>query len=77
MGSEMCIRDRVNSVHPGIIDTDMLREFGEALPMVESRIPMGRTASATEVGNVVLFLASDESAYCSGHEFVVDGAFTA
>jgi len=68
---------RVNSVHPGIIDTDMLREFGEALPMVESRIPMGRTASATEVGNVVLFLASDESAYCSGHEFVVDGAFTA
>ncbi len=68
---------RVNSVHPGIIETPMLEAFGEALPMVKERIPMGRTASAAEVGNVVLFLASDESSYCSGHEFVVVGAFTA
>lgn len=68
---------RINSVHPGIIDTPMLQQFGEARGGIESRIPMGRTASASEVGNVVLFLASDESAYCSGHEFVVDGAFTA
>ena len=68
---------RVNSVHPGIIETPMLDAFGDALLRVKERIPMGRTASPAEVGNVVLFLASDESSYCSGHEFVVDGAFTA
>ncbi len=68
---------RVNSVHPGIIETPMLDEFGEALPMVKERIPMGRTASADEVANVVMFLASEESSYCSGHEFVVDGAMRA
>ena len=68
---------RVNSVHPGIIETAMLDEFGEALPLVRERIPMGRTASAEEVANMVLFLASDESSYCTGQEFIVDGAFTA
>jgi 3alpha(or 20beta)-hydroxysteroid dehydrogenase len=68
---------RVNSVHPGIIDTDMLREFGGNLERITESIPMGRTASADEVANVVLFLASDEASYCSGHEFVVDGAMKA
>jgi 3alpha(or 20beta)-hydroxysteroid dehydrogenase len=68
---------RVNSVHPGIIDTDMLRQFGGNLERVKEAIPMGRTASSDEVANVVLFLASDEASYCSGHEFVVDGAMKA
>ncbi len=68
---------RVNSVHPGIIETQMLEEFGEMLPIVKERIPMGRMATADEVANLVLFLASDESAYCSGHEFVIDGAMRA
>ncbi len=68
---------RVNSVHPGIIETDMLTEFGQVLPSVKERIPMGRTGTADDVANLVLFLASDESAYCSGHEFVVDGAMRA
>ncbi len=68
---------RVNSVHPGIIDTAMLAEFGGALPQITERIPMGRVASAMEVANVVLFLASDEASYCNGHEFVVDGAIKA
>nr|WHW29167.1 hypothetical protein [uncultured bacterium] len=68
---------RVNSVHPGIIDTDMLREFGGAIDTITEAIPLGRTASADEVANVVLFLASDEASYCSGHEFVVDGAMKA
>ncbi|MGB0113026.1 MAG: glucose 1-dehydrogenase [Ilumatobacteraceae bacterium] len=66
---------RVNSVHPGIIDTDMMRESGVPNPAAD--IPMGRTGTAEEVANVVLFLASDESSYCSGHEFVVDGAMKA
>ena len=64
---------RVNSVHPGIIETPMLDEFGENLPRIREGIPMGRTAKASEVANVVLFLATDESSYCTGHEFVVDG----
>lgn len=66
---------RVNSVHPGIIDTDMMRESG--IPEPAAGIPMGRTGTADEVANVVLFLASDESSYCSGHEYVVDGALKA
>nr|WHW29210.1 putative SDR family oxidoreductase [uncultured bacterium] len=68
---------RVNSVHPGIIETDMLREFGGDIDRVKQGIPMGRTASADEVANIVLFIASDEASYCSGHEFVVDGALKA
>ena len=68
---------RVNSVHPGIIETDMLSGFGGNIDRVKEAIPMGRTASADEVANVVLFLASDEASYCSGHEFVVDGAMKA
>jgi 3alpha(or 20beta)-hydroxysteroid dehydrogenase len=67
---------RVNSVHPGIIETAMLDEF-ESVEQVVSRIPAGRTASADEVAQLVLFLASDESAYCNGHEFVIDGAMKA
>jgi len=65
---------RVNSVHPGIIDTAMLDEFGPARAAIEERIPLGRVAGADEVGKLVLFLASDDSAYCTGHEFVIDGA---
>lgn len=72
---------RVNSVHPGIIDTPMLQTFDAMHPgtraQVESRIPMGRTASADEVARLVLFLASDESSYISGSEHVIDGAWTA
>ncbi len=69
---------RVNSVHPGIIDTHMLQEFGDELrDRMETRIPLGRVATAEEVAKLVLFLASEDSSYCSGHEFVVDGAMTA
>lgn len=68
---------RVNSVHPGIIDTDMLHEFGDLRDRIVERIPLGRVAGADEVGRLVLFLASDDSSYCTGHEYVVDGAMTA
>ncbi|MFT4659627.1 MAG: 3alpha(or 20beta)-hydroxysteroid dehydrogenase [Minisyncoccia bacterium] len=68
---------RVNSVHPGIIDTDMFKEFGGNTERIIAAIPMGRVASAQEVGTLVLFLASDEASYCTGQEFVVDGGFKA
>lgn len=65
---------RVNSVHPGIIDTEMLNEFGGYRDGLEARIPLGRVATADEIARLVLFLASDDSSYCTGHEFVADGA---
>jgi 3alpha(or 20beta)-hydroxysteroid dehydrogenase len=72
---------RVNSVHPGIIDTQMLQTFDDIDPavreMVTARIPLGHVAQSIDVANLVLFLASDESRYSTGSEFVVDGGWTA
>ncbi len=69
---------RVNSVHPGAIETDMLFDLGdETVDRLVSAVPMGRSARPEEVGNVVLFLLSDESSYVSGAEIVVDGALIA
>jgi 3alpha(or 20beta)-hydroxysteroid dehydrogenase len=71
---------RVNSVHPGLIDTAMLRQITDVVnddALLKSRVPMGEFATADDVANVVLFLASDDSTYCTGAEFVVDGGMTA
>ena len=69
---------RVNSVHPGIIATTMIEEVGpDWREQLVPRIPLGHPASADDVAKLVLFLASDESAYSSGHEFLIDGAMTA
>ena len=68
---------RVNSVHPGLIETAMLDQFPENLqPKVESFVPMGRSAEAAEVAELVLWLASNESSYCTGAEFVTDGGLS-
>jgi 3alpha(or 20beta)-hydroxysteroid dehydrogenase len=70
---------RVNSIHPGIIETPMLEEFEKwgIMGAVMERVPVGRKAEASEVANLALYLASDESAYSTGAEFVVDGGMTA
>ena len=68
---------RVNSEHPGLIETAMLDQFPENLqPKVESFVPMGRSAEAAEVAELVLWLASNESSYCTGAEFVIDGGLS-
>jgi 3alpha(or 20beta)-hydroxysteroid dehydrogenase len=70
---------RVNSVHPGIIDTPMLEALDAdgRREAIRRRIPLGHEATAEDVARLVLFLASDESAYSTGSEFVVDGGMTA
>jgi 3alpha(or 20beta)-hydroxysteroid dehydrogenase len=68
---------RVNSVHPGYIETPMLHELGVDLSGRLDRVPLGRTAEPDEVADVVLFLASDDSRYCTGAELTVDGGMTA
>lgn len=70
---------RVNSIHPGIIETPMtMNEETEAmLAEISKTIPLGRTAKPEEVTNLVLYLASDESSYSTGSEFVIDGGLFA
>ena len=68
---------RVNSVHPGLIDTAMLEQFTEeGFTEPTAHVPMGRNASPIEVAELVLWLASNESSYCTGSEFVVDGGLS-
>jgi 3alpha(or 20beta)-hydroxysteroid dehydrogenase len=67
---------RVNSVHPGGVDTEMLRD--PALPTATdddrfATLPLGRIGTPEEIARLVLFLASDDSSYCTGAEFVADG----
>lgn len=72
---------RVNTVHPGIIRTNMQAAGGEAnadnYEAIEAAIPAGRLGEPEDIANCVLFLASDESSYVTGAEFVVDGGYTA
>ena len=65
---------RVNSVHPGPILTPMFESMDESVrrSLTES-VPLGRMGRPQEVSDLVVFLASDESTYCSGTEFVIDG----
>jgi 3alpha(or 20beta)-hydroxysteroid dehydrogenase len=64
---------RVNSIHPGLIKTPMT----EWVPEDIFQTALGRAAEPKEVSNLVVYLASDESSYSTGSEFIVDGGCTA
>jgi len=72
---------RVNSVHPGMIWTNMqkvaLQDNREQYDLITAAIPAGRLGEPADVANCVLFLASDESRYITGAELTVDGGLTA
>jgi 3alpha(or 20beta)-hydroxysteroid dehydrogenase len=71
---------RVNSIHPGIVDTPMTRNVGLEgmdLDALFSSIPLRRAGVPEDIVAMAVFLASDDSAYCTGAEFIVDGGATA
>lgn len=68
---------RVNIIHPGFIETDMVARAPEAMRDAQLELtPMERFGQAIEVAQVAVFLLSDAAAYVSGAEIPVDGAFT-
>ena len=71
---------RCNSVHPGPVETDMLRATrrdDSVLGEMMGRVPMGRFGRPEEIAYGVLYLASDESSFVTGSELVIDGGRTA
>ncbi|MES2718403.1 MAG: SDR family NAD(P)-dependent oxidoreductase [Pseudomonadota bacterium] len=77
---------RINTIHPAPIDTRMMRSIehgyapgaeAAAQQSISSRIPAGRYGTADEVAATALFLASDDSRYCTGGRYSVDGGMTA
>lgn len=70
---------RVNSVHPGMIDTPMTRVHGGdvAMEFGASKVPMRRVGVPADIAPTYVFLASDESGYITGAEIAVDGGVTA
>ncbi|MBW2267149.1 MAG: glucose 1-dehydrogenase [Deltaproteobacteria bacterium] len=74
---------RVNSVHPGAMNTAMMVEGFDAAEQTQPTrnplddLPLKRAAETAEVANLVLFLASDEASYCTGSEYLADGGLLA
>ncbi|MEV1247832.1 SDR family NAD(P)-dependent oxidoreductase [Nonomuraea sp. NPDC050022] len=71
---------RVNSLHPGFIETPLSRKLWRGTPRLDLMLdntPMGRLGRTDEVANAALFLAGDESSFVTGSELYVDGGYTA
>ena len=69
---------RVNSVHPGFVDTPLSQATGDAAREARRKsVPQGRFARPEEIAAAILFLASDAASYINGTELLIDGGFTA
>jgi NAD(P)-dependent dehydrogenase (short-subunit alcohol dehydrogenase family) len=87
--AQLGMKIRVNSIHPGIIDTMMAQKLlgdlsavsgtsaNEARANAMALHPLGRFGEAADIANAVVFLACDDSAFMTGSELVVDGGMTA
>ena len=79
-------RIRVNTIHPGYADTPMMHRIHQAVApgapqafqdAVSATVPLGRYATPEEIAYLMLYLASDESGYCTGSSYPIDGGFLA
>ena len=72
---------RVNSVHPGFVNTAMAEyaaeNFGTTVDGLNAMFPLGRIGEPADVADLIVFLASDESSWVTGAEHVIDGGSTA
>lgn len=73
---------RCNSVHPGVIWTNMQANATgasdpSAVPVGRERVPLGRVGAPADIANCVVYLASDEASYVTGAEFTIDAGMTA
>ena len=73
---------RVNTVNPGAVDTRMIASIEKGFAdsgvddfkgMVEATTPLGRYGQPDEIANMMVFLGSDDSSYCTGSVYMVDG----
>jgi NAD(P)-dependent dehydrogenase (short-subunit alcohol dehydrogenase family) len=69
---------RINNVYPGVIDTPMFQRLGDAqaLARFAAATPLGRAGQPADVGDVALWLSSDEARFVTGQSVMVDGGFT-
>jgi 3alpha(or 20beta)-hydroxysteroid dehydrogenase len=68
---------RVNSIHPGAVDTPMIAAMASHNEHAFDRFPVPRVAQPEEIAAMITYLASTESSYVTGAEFVIDGGLTA
>ena len=71
---------RVNAVGPGVIRTPLTEPYFQDVEMaqkIKEIHAMNRTGTASEIAKAVLFLASEDASFCTGHNLVIDGGWTA
>ena len=80
-GAEMAPQIRVNSVHPGYVNTPLIGARMGQVPELEANIksktPMGRLARPEEIATGVLNLVTDDASYVTGSAVTIDGGYTA